>query len=365
LHPHVLDARRPRHLGGAVIMRRRTATFLAVAAAFLSLAATAQAYTNPVHPSTFPDPMVVKDGGTYWAYATGVNFRVASSPDLVTWTDRGTALRSRPSWAVNESEWHPWAPAVVRREAKCPKSRTPGCFLMFYSALSDDFGRRTNCMAVATSPTPGGPFTDRGILRNGQNVKVGCGDANGFGNIDAHPFVDTDGQAYLYTSTDYACADGACQLRPTLSVMRLSRDLMTVTSPRQPLFTGALSWEARGDGHVVEGPFVVKRAGTYHLLYSGGAWTANYGMGHTTASSPTGPFVRSADQPFLTSTATVLDPGGGSLVTGPRGDTWLAYHARDERLPQDNRKLYIDRLTWPDERPVLEGPTTTPVEIVP
>ncbi len=346
-------------------MRLLVATVVAAVALLLSTAAAAQAYTNPVYPSTFPDPMVLKDGGTYWAYATGPNFRMASSTDLVNWTNQGYALRSRPSWAVNESEWHPWAPSVIRREAKCPKSKTPGCYLMFFSALSEDFGKRTNCMAVATSPTPAGPFTDRGILRNAQGTKVGCGDANGYGNIDAHPFVDTDGQAYLYLSTDYACANGTCELRPTISVMPLNRNLMTVSGPRQPLFTGAADWEYRGGRPVVEGPWVVKRGDTYHMLYSGGAWALDYGMGHATASSPTGTFTRSSTQPFLTSTSTVLDPGGGSVITGPGGAEWLVYHAKRERTNYDNRQLYIDRLRWENERPVLDGPTSGPVDIAP
>ena len=54
-------------------------------------------YTNPVHPSSCPDPFVLKYAGAYWCYVTGVEpdgraFGVRHSPDLVHWTDVGGAL---------------------------------------------------------------------------------------------------------------------------------------------------------------------------------------------------------------------------------------------------------------------------------
>jgi beta-xylosidase len=344
-----------------------------VAGALLGLlASTAAAYTNPVNSATFPDPMVVRDGETYWAYATGPRFPMMKSQDLVTWESAGTALSARPAWAIDATEWHPWAPSVIRRSEACPGATTPGCHLMFYSALSDAFGPRTNCMAVATSSTPAGPFNDQGILRDGNGAKVGCGDGLGYGNIDAHPFVDGD-RTYLYVSTDFSCTSGGCALKPTMSVIPFDLRTLRATGSRTPLFSAvANTWEQAPWAPVVENPWVVKRGGVYHLMFSGGGWNEAYGMGHATATSPTGPFTRSSDNPtttaietvpFLEQTSTVRGPGGGSLIADAAGKEWLIYHGRADG--SDRRTLRLDPFSWDDERPAVAGPTSTATSVNP
>jgi hypothetical protein len=44
------------------------------------------------------------------------------------------------------------------------------------------------------------------------------------------------------------------------------------------------------DWHTLEGPFVCKRDGRYHLFYSGGAWEdETYGVSFAVAEHPLGP----------------------------------------------------------------------------
>jgi hypothetical protein len=50
-------------------------------------------------------------------------------------------------------------------------------------------------------------------------------------------------------------------------------------------------------------------------------------MGYATASSPLGPFRDYGRNPILRPGGGLVGPGGGSLVTGPHGGTWLAFHA--------------------------------------
>ena len=68
-----------------------------------------------------------------------------------------------------------------------------------------------NCIGVAISTSPAGPFTDTGILdtdppsTDAAGRPIGCGDAAGYSNIDAAPFIDpADGKGYLYLSTGHA-----------------------------------------------------------------------------------------------------------------------------------------------------------------
>jgi hypothetical protein len=310
-------------------------------------------YLNPLAPFEFPDPSVIRDeDGTYWAYGTLARFQILRSPDLVTWTRAGSALAAKPAWAVAGEEWHPWAPSVIRR--------TDGTYVLFYVALSEAFGPVTNCIGVATSDEPQGPFTDHGPLADEHGALVGCGDGRGYGNIDPAPFVDADGTPYLYVSTDWSCDTSPCALRPELSVIPLSDDLRQAAGERMPLFRGLPdTWEQAPWAPVVENPWVIERDGVYHLLYSGGAWTGDYGMGHATATSPAGPFTRT--KRVLSPTTAAGGAGGGMVVSGPKGGDWLVYHARSAARNAP-RTLRIDPLTWPEEEgaaPEVAGPTSS------
>ncbi|MFN2615553.1 MAG: family 43 glycosylhydrolase [Thermoleophilaceae bacterium] len=334
--------------------------------------APAATYRNPVYGST-PDPMAIRGpDGTYYVYSTGSLFPVARSRDLVSWTPAGTALPSRPSWVVPSGDSHPWAPSVLRSSQACPGAASGPCYLLYYVGLSGQHTPQTNCVAVATSGTAAGPFTDRGPLPatdgglDQSGRPPGCGDDAGYSNIDPAPFVDSDGKAYLYVSTDRRCATvtpgGVCPYMPSISVIPLASDLLHAAGGRTSLFEGAAgTWEQEpGFAPTVENPWVVKRGTRYYLFYSGGYYRAPYGMGYAVGSSPTGPFAKSTGNPVLKEAAGVLSPGGGMVVRGPHGGDWLLYHGREGDYAQP-RKLRIDPLIWRSDGTVgIDGPTSAP-----
>lgn len=341
---------------------------------------TVSGYQNPVYPDSAPDPYVLDNGGThsdYWAITTGNLFPILHSTDLLHWTDVGPAMIGLPTWVVQTGNWHPWAPSVVRVAEACPDTSSSSCYVMYYVGLNAEF--RTNCVAVATATTPGGPYADQGPLNNGtldaSGRPVGCGDNSGHGVIDPSPFTDPNtGESYLYVSEDFACppASSSCtsvdsRLQPTISVIPLAGDRLHASGPRTPLFSGAAgTWEASGVlAPTVEGPAVTLHNGTYYLFYSAGNWRSTYAMGYATGPSPTGPFTRASSNPWLPQTATVLSPGGGDVpVIGPHGGLWLVYHGRSSSYA-NSRALRIDPFAWvasatgPD-RPVVGGPSSTP-----
>lgn len=332
-------------------------------------------YQNPVFADPgAPDPGVLDVGSAhsdYFVFSTGHLFPMLRSPDLVNWTRAGTALQARPGWAVPTGDWHPWAPSVIECDGPCPGTSGPRCFVLFHVALHGTLEPPTNCIGVAVSPLPEGPYRELGPLMftgggTDQNGRPpGCGDDAGYSNIDPAPYVDGDGRAYLYLSTGRRCAEPApgavCPPGRTISVIPLAPDLLTASGPRLPLFDAeSAGWEVGSFGPVVENPWPVKSGSTYVLFYSGGAYTGAYGMGYATSSSPTGPFVKSAGNPILAETADVLSPGGGMLATGPRGGSWLVYHGR--RGSHSNpRQLRIDPVRFPTESTVaVDGPTSAP-----
>lgn len=336
-------------------------------------------YRNPVFPTPTapgrPDPMVLDVGNVhsdYFAFTTGDRFPVLRSEDLVRWTPAAAALPARPAWADQTGEWNPWAPSVIERPGACPGLSGSRCFVLFHVAKHGTLTPPTNCIGVAVSPVPQGPYQELGPLGfNGGALDAsgrppGCGDDGGYSNIDPAPFVDSDGKAYLYLSTGHKCepapTPGAdCPFDRTISVIELGPDLLSAAAPRQALFNGTTpGWEVAPFGTVVENPWPVRTGEGYLLLYSGGAFSGAYGMGFATASSPTGPFFKSADNPVLREREGVLSPGGGMLVTGPRGATWLAYHGRQGAYANP-RELRIDPVRFPSAASVaVDGPTRAP-----
>lgn len=331
-------------------------------------------YENPVYGSSFPDPGALRNSSTdYYAYGTGGRFPILKSSDLVHWEEVGRAFSSRPSWVVQSGDWHPWAPSVLRSPRSCPETASPGCFFMYYVGLSAAHTPAAHCVGVAWSLTASGPFTDLGPIQAADGSTdlagrpPGCGDAGGYSNIDAAPFVDDDGSVYLYLSTGRRCAQpttGSCPYDPAISVISMTDTPTRAASVRKPLFGAAPgSWE-HDPAHspTVENPWMEKRGSTYYLFYSGGDYRASYGMGYATATSPTGgtpfaAFAKSVHNPILRETAAVFSPGGGSVTVGPDGGSWFVYHGRATDYTQP-RTLRIDPLFWSGSSIVTPAPTT-------
>jgi Glycosyl hydrolases family 43 len=337
------------------------------------------AYQNPVFAAPgAPDPTVLDVGGAhseYFAFSTGGRFPVLRSPDLVSWEAVGTAMTSRPDWAVPTGDYHPWAPSVIERQGPCPGETGTRCFILFYVSLhNNSLTPSTNCIGVATSQQPQGPYEDQGPLEHVDGTTdasgrpLGCGDDRGYSNIDPAPFVDSDGRAYLYLSTTHTCEPPptACSNVRQIGVIGLTPDLLKASTARQTLFSAdAGGWEQAPWAPVVENPWVVERGGRYFLLYSGGSYLGAYGMGYATSTSPTGPFSKATENPILRESPPVLSPGGGSLATGPRGGDWLVYHGREGTYDQP-RQLRIDPVTFTGESTVsVAGPTSTPQPVGP
>ena len=149
----------------------------------LSVTPAAASSSGPVYGGDFPDPSVLQVGGSYWALLhrqRRADLQVMSSPDLRTWTVPVDPLPVLPSWA---RPGFTWAPDVVVQV---------GGFLMYYTARDAASGRQ--CVSVAASAAPGGPFTD---TSPGPLV---CQLPNG-GSIDASAVVTSAGRYLVWKAT--------------------------------------------------------------------------------------------------------------------------------------------------------------------
>jgi beta-xylosidase len=289
---------------------------------------------------------VLRVGDHYIAYGTGAvvsgrPFEVLRSDDLVHWRTVGGALEPlREEWATDY-----WAPEVAAAE---------GRYFMYYSAGTGD---KRHLLRVATAGAPEGPFADEGIVLTPDELFA----------IDAHPFRDDDGQWYLYYARDVLEGE---RVGTTVAVDRML-DMTRLEGRPRTLLTPSDDWQLNRrareiydrvvDWHTIEGPFVVKRDGRYHLLYSAGAWQEpGYGVSYAVADHPLGPFTEPATGPVVLQTVPgrVLGPGHNSLVEGPDGADWIVYHAWDAR--QTARRMCIDRLVWGPDGPERSGPSWEP-----
>jgi hypothetical protein len=117
-------------------------------------------------------------------------------------------------------------------------------------------------------------------------------------------------------------------------------------------------WEGPyGDWYWNEGPYVLKRRGTYYQMYSGGFYAdASYAIGIAESRSPRGPWRKDPENPILKSSARITGPGHHSFVYGPDAATiYAVYHGYVDGEP--GRKVNLDRLFWRGDRPDIPGPT--------
>jgi arabinan endo-1,5-alpha-L-arabinosidase len=301
-------------------------------------------YTNPVMVNDAPDPSVIRgDDGAFYAYTTqayhDVEFTtlpILRSTDLVTWELVGDAFAgdARPSWIVPGSgNGDVWAPHIAR---------VGGRYLLYYSASSASTLSFGIGVAVADSPT--GPFRDLG-----EPLLTGPG----FTTID--PFVlDDDGDLYLY----WGSAGDPIWVQP------LAPDGLSLTGER----TAVLETSRQPYESLVEGPWVLKRDGFYHLMYSGDACCGanpSYAVLDARSTSPLGPFERDPGNPVLEANDRFNAPGHHAVVTDDAGTDWMVYHAMDREEGSGLRFLMLDPIDWSSGWPVVNGgagPATTSSE---
>jgi beta-xylosidase len=301
----------------------------------------------------FPDPFVLRVddasqcGGDpapcYYGYATEsglfglLNVPLIRSSDRQDWNwagppEPGTtdptkdAMPDLASWVEFGANW---APSVML-------NTTLGKYVMYYTAKSASLGKE--CVGIATSSTPAGPFVDS------SSGPALCNPAKG-GTIDPDPYLDTATNSLYLT---YADDDGIKAQRLNPNGLSLAGG-ETLILPRA---TG-YSWEQQR----VEGPSMFRAPdGTLTLLYSAGTFdTSSYSVGVAHCTTPLGPCAHTYSTPVLTSRGSMLGPGGQTPVQLPGGSWVLFFHAWDTVVgyPSGKRSLHQLPMSFPVNRPKI------------
>lgn len=208
---------------------------------------------NPIIQTKYtadPAPMVYKD--TVFLYTTHdeddatdfkmLNWLLYTSTDMVNWTDHGIVASLKDfSWARQDNG--AWAHQCIERNGK---------FYLYCSMHGSGIG-------VLVADNPYGPFKDPLGKRLIETDHL-------WNDIDPTPFIDDDGQAYLYWGN------------PDLYSVKLNEDMIS--------YSGEVIKDGTKPKNYQEGPWVWKRNGNYYLAYA--STCCPEAIGYAMSKSPIG-----------------------------------------------------------------------------
>ena len=335
------------------------------------------------------DPFVLDNtaqDGYYYLYSTGATnaFSAYRTKNFTTWESVGQVLTGEDGWSAY------WAPEVVAEE------NVDGglTYYLFYSAMPSELAAsEEKVMFVATSSSPAGPFemvdfTDK--ESSGGNTHTNEGD-NSYARyalfdyealnkalneacgtdfavselpslIDAHPFVTSDGERYIYFSLEDPRGIVGMKMNNWYSI-----DYSTVTLLTRVGYYSIEDYEKEQAGENVEkneyeligaevneGPEVIEHDGKYYLTFSvNGFYDASYSVMQSVGDSPLGPFTKLKDDQnglFLSA-----DLGSNAMASGTGhhsfftvGDKlYICYHRHNIVGSIDGgRGICVDEVKW-------------------
>jgi arabinan endo-1,5-alpha-L-arabinosidase len=298
------------------------------------------------------DPSIVKAGDWWYCYSTdaaygnpvGLNpgLLVRRSKDLINWQFMGTALNGLPAMGVeniraNGATPNPglWAPYVMKVGNE---------YRLYYSLASTGF--RISVIGLATSNSPDGPWTEKGI------VVSSVTNGPGTNAIDPTVTVTPSGEQWMVYGSAW---DGLFQLQlnPATGMAMSPGDKGTRVVRRG--MTGGMY-----NGNL-EGPEMIYNPDTrmYYLFVSYDWLSTKYNVRVFRSSSPTGPFLdwngvdvdNPADNgPMIIAPYAFMGHSGWAGVSHPAvfnegGQFYIAHQGRPE-VDRAFMVLHVRKLLW-------------------
>lgn len=301
-------------------------------------ASNACAQANPSKQVSIHDPVLAKEGDTFYLFSTGPGITFYSSKDLIHWRAEGRVFPGNPSWALSVSpsfNGHIWAPDIIHHNNK---------FYLYYSVSA--FGKNTSAMGVTVNKTlnPASAdyqWEDQGIVL--QSVP----NRDDWNAIDPNIIFDEEQTPWMSFGSFWG----------GLKLVKLDKNMVDVAQPEE-WYTIAQHENRRPNA--VEAPFIFKKHGYYYLFVS---WDLCCRRENSTYKLKVG---RSKDVrgPYLDKAGQSLTEGGGSLLlTGDEnyyglghnsaytfdGQDYLVFHAY-EVADNGLQKLKILEMSWDSDK---------------
>ena len=144
-------------------------------------------FGNPLLPGMFPDPHILFDNGVFYIYATSMENAAGAYGRASVWQSKDFV-----NWEMTLTNWPVygkfggdiWAPDIIKKDGK------------YYQFITRSGGYDT---WIAVADTPAGPW--KNLREDNTPIVSGGGKAGRIVaayNMDSNPFIDEDGQAYMY-----------------------------------------------------------------------------------------------------------------------------------------------------------------------
>ena len=299
------------------------------------------------------DPVVAKQGDTYYLFCTGPGITSFTSKDLKIWKQAPPVFAEQPKWAKEVApgfNGHIWAPDITLHN---------GTYYVYYSVSA--FGKNTSAIGLVTNKTLNSEdenykWEDLGIVI--QSVP----NRDLWNAIDPNLIFDENGTPWLAFGSFWS----------GLKMVKMDANLRSVAKPEQWHTIARrdrdnnLGDEDAGNA-ALEGPFIFKKGAYYYQFLS---WDyccrgekSTYKLMVGRSKSVTGPYV---DKDGIE-----LNKGGGSVVIegnknwyGVGHNSVFTFDGQDYTFmhgydASDNGKpkLIVKEVTW------IDGwPTVTPMD---
>lgn len=251
------------------------------------------------------DPVMAKEGDTYYLFSTGPGITFYHSTDMKNWQLAGRVFATEPEWAKSvapEFNGHLWAPDILEHK---------GLFYLYYSVSA--FGKNTSAMGVTVSKTlnPQSPdygWKDQGIVL--QSVPH----RDMWNAIDPAVIIDEEGTPWMSFGSFWGGLK-LVKLAPNLTRLAQPEEWHTIAKRNRSL----LEDDADAGTAEIEAPFIFKKGDYYYLFAS---WDKCCRKKESTYKVVVG---RAKDirGPYLDKDGVDMNHGGGSLVIAGDND-WIA-----------------------------------------
>lgn len=309
--------------------------FFLVVGLFSAVLAQAQEPRISVH-----DPVMIRENGVFYIFATGQGISVWSSTDMQHWKREKRVFDRAPEWAVEAVpgfRGHIWAPDI---------SWVDGRYYLYYSVST--FGKNGSCIGLATNTTLDANAPEYKWIDHGMVIRSVPGEHN-WNAIDPNLILDTEGKPWLSFGSFW---DG-------LKLLPLQADLKSVPPGEIPITIASRLADTDKGANPIEAPFIVYRAPYYYLFasidYCCKGVESTYKMIVGRSRSLIGPYVDDVGRDLRTGGGRLLMEGdvnwhgvGHNAVVNVDSVDYLLFHAYDA-ADNGRSKLRIVELEWTED----------------
>lgn len=315
------------------------------------------------------DPVMIKQGVTYYIFHSGNGISVKSSRDMKSWKVEKPVFASAPGWVpetIPGFGGSMWAPDIIYRN---------GTYYLYYSVSR--FGRNTSAIGVATNKTLDQDDAEFKWVDHGIVVQSVPG-RDMWNAIDPNVAIDDDGTAWLVFGS-FWMGIKIVKLQDTMTavVTDSTREWHTVAARERnwkvderdagdaanpeldyaSLYTPELlEMNKSMKNGAIEAPFIFKKNGTYYLFAS---WDrccrgieSSYKIVVGRSKKITGPYLDKEGNKMIHGGGTVIAQGndewaavGHQAAYTIDGRDYLVFHAYDRR-DEGKPKLRIREIKW-------------------